>query len=110
MSHPFQWEYRKKWDSKSDSEIFLGYSSNSQAYRVLNNHTRSVMKSINVVIDDQYSDQVLDDDRDNLVLFPDVFVMLPTRSSTLIPMLMMMRKLIMNPNSVFLTLLSASVG
>ncbi|CAK9315377.1 unnamed protein product, partial [Citrullus colocynthis] len=30
------------------------------------------MKSINLVIDHQDSDQVLDEDRDDLVLFPDV--------------------------------------
>ena len=39
-------------DPKSDAGIFLGYSTNSRAYRVLNSRTRTVMESINVVVDD----------------------------------------------------------
>jgi len=45
-------DYRRKMDSKSDEGIFLGYSTNSRAYRVYNNRTQVVMESINVVIDD----------------------------------------------------------
>jgi len=33
--------------------IFLGYSTNSRAYRVFNKRTETVMESINVVIDDE---------------------------------------------------------
>jgi hypothetical protein len=41
-----------KFDPKSDEGIFLGYSTNSRAYRVYNTRTETVMESINVVIDD----------------------------------------------------------
>jgi hypothetical protein len=39
--------------SKSDEGIFLGYSTNSRAYRVFNKRTETVMESINVVVDDE---------------------------------------------------------
>ena len=39
-----------KFDAKSDEGIFLGYSTNSRAYRVYNKRTKTVMESINVVI------------------------------------------------------------
>jgi hypothetical protein len=42
-----------KFDPKSDKGIFLGYSSNSRAYRVFNKRTETVMESINVVVDDE---------------------------------------------------------
>jgi hypothetical protein len=42
-----------KFDPKSDEGIFLGYSTNSRAYRVYNTRTEIVMESINVVIDDE---------------------------------------------------------
>jgi hypothetical protein len=42
-----------KFDPKSDEGIFLGYSTNSCAYRVFNKRTETVMESINVVIDDE---------------------------------------------------------
>ena len=45
-------EQRRKMDPKSDAGIFLGYSTNSRAYRVFNSRTRTVMESINVVVDD----------------------------------------------------------
>jgi len=45
-------DYRRKMDPKSDEGIFLGYSTNSRAYKVYNNRTQVVMESINVVIDD----------------------------------------------------------
>jgi hypothetical protein len=41
-----------KFDPKSDEGIFLGYSTNSHAYRVFNKRTETVMETINVVIDD----------------------------------------------------------
>ncbi|WJX40607.1 hypothetical protein P8452_28061 [Trifolium repens] len=54
---------RRKMDPKSDEGIFLGYSLTSRAYRVFNNRTRTMMESINVVIDD-CSDNVPDVDPD----------------------------------------------
>jgi hypothetical protein len=42
-----------KFDPKSDESIFLGYSTNSCAYKVYNTRTETVMESINVVIDDE---------------------------------------------------------
>jgi len=45
-------------DPKSDEGIFLGYSTNSRAYRVYNSRTQVVMESINVVIDVVAKDQV----------------------------------------------------
>jgi len=51
-------DYRRKMDPKSDEGIFLGYSTNSRAYRVYNSRTQVVMESINVVIDDVAKDQV----------------------------------------------------
>ncbi|CAM8905663.1 unnamed protein product [Rhodiola kirilowii] len=43
---------RQKLDRRCDEGLFLGYSPNSRAYRVYNKRTRSVIESINVVIDD----------------------------------------------------------
>jgi hypothetical protein len=42
-----------KFDPKSDEGIFLGYSTDSHAYRVFNKRTETVMKSINVIIEDE---------------------------------------------------------
>ncbi|MCI17896.1 gag-pol polyprotein, partial [Trifolium medium] len=53
-------EQRRKMDPKSDEGIFLGYSTNSRAYRVFNSRTRVVMESINVVVDDSSADKELD--------------------------------------------------
>jgi hypothetical protein len=44
-------ENPRKFDPKSDEGIFLGYSTNSRAYRVFNKRTETMMESINVVID-----------------------------------------------------------
>ncbi|XP_075521484.1 uncharacterized protein LOC142554699 [Primulina tabacum] len=41
-----------KFDSKSDKCLFLGYATNSRAYRMFNLRTRTIVKSINVVFDD----------------------------------------------------------
>ena len=57
-----------KFDAKSDEGIFLGYSTNSQAYRVYNKRTKMVMESINVVIDDTISEKDIDDDGKGLSL------------------------------------------
>ena len=40
-------------DPKSDEDIFLGYSTNSRAYRVFNSRTNVLMESINVIMDDK---------------------------------------------------------
>jgi len=53
-------EQRRKMDPKSDEGIFLGYSTNSRAFRVFNSRTKVMMESINVVVDDQQTD-VTDD-------------------------------------------------
>jgi len=57
-------DYRRKMDPKSDEGIFLGYSTNSRAYRVYNSKTKIVMESINVVIDDVPKEKVPDVDTD----------------------------------------------
>ena len=41
-----------KYDARSDERIFLGYSLNSKAYRVLNKRTSMVEESIHVVFDE----------------------------------------------------------
>jgi hypothetical protein len=53
-------DYRRKMDPKSDERIFLGYSTNSRAYRVYNFRTQIVMQSINAVIDDVSKDPDLE--------------------------------------------------
>ena len=52
----------RKFVAKSDEGIFLGHSTNSRAYRVYNKHTKMMMESINVVIDDTISEKDIDDD------------------------------------------------
>ena len=42
-------------DPKSYVGIFMGYSTNNGAYRVFNSITKSMMESINVVVDDNIS-------------------------------------------------------
>ena len=42
----------RKFDSRSDEGIFLGYTSTSKAYRVYNKRTKKVMEIVNVVIDE----------------------------------------------------------
>lgn len=44
-------------DPKSDEGIFLGYSTNSKAYRVFNSRTKVMMESINVIVDDNISEK-----------------------------------------------------
>ncbi|XP_058784316.1 uncharacterized protein LOC131659095 [Vicia villosa] len=43
-------------DPKSDEGIFLGYSTNSRAYKVFNSRTQVLIESINVIVDDQHED------------------------------------------------------
>ena len=50
-----------KFTAKSDEGIFLGYSTTSRAYRVFHKRTKTVMESINVVIDDAITKVVIDD-------------------------------------------------
>ena len=51
-----------KFDAKSDEGIFLGYSTTSQAYRVFNMRTKTVMESINVEINDAITKVEMVDD------------------------------------------------
>ena len=53
-----------KFDAKSDEGIFLGNSVNSRAYRVFNKRTKTVMESINVVIDDAIPEMIVDETSD----------------------------------------------
>ena len=57
-----------KFDAKSDERIFLGYSTNSRAYRVYNKGTKTVMESINVVIDDTIFEKGIDNDGEGQIL------------------------------------------
>ncbi|GAU51065.1 hypothetical protein TSUD_411780 [Trifolium subterraneum] len=57
-------EQRRKMNPKSDEGIFLGYSTNSRAYRVYNSRTQVMMESMNVVIDDVPSDAKTDESPD----------------------------------------------
>ena len=45
-------EPRGKFFAKSDEEVFLGYSSNSRAYKLYIRRTMSIIESINLQIDD----------------------------------------------------------
>ncbi|MCI19626.1 gag-pol polyprotein, partial [Trifolium medium] len=54
-------EPRRKMDPKSDEGMFLGYSTNNKAYRVYNSRTKTMMESINVVIDDTPGENVQDE-------------------------------------------------
>ena len=55
-------ENLKKFDAKSDEGIFLGYSTTSRAYKVFNKRTKTVMKSINVEIDDAITKVEIEND------------------------------------------------
>ena len=46
-------ENLEKFDAKSNKGYFLEYSSTSRAYRVYNLRTKTVMKSLNIVINDE---------------------------------------------------------
>ena len=47
-------EYLGKFDTKSDTSVFLNYSTNRKVYHVYNMRTQTIIKSTNVVIDDSY--------------------------------------------------------
>lgn len=65
MLHTCDWEYHKKWDTKSDEWIFLGYSQNNRVDRVFNKRTKTVIETINVIVNDneKSSHKCLDDDK-----------------------------------------------
>ncbi|MCH79544.1 gag-protease polyprotein [Trifolium medium] len=63
-------EHRRKMDPKSEEGIFLGYSTNSRAYRVYNIRSKVIMESINVVIDDSTTDRTSDDEEDVATSLP----------------------------------------
>lgn len=50
-------------DPKSDEGIFLGYSTNRRAYKVFNKGTKTIMESINVIIDDTPEDKEEEEDK-----------------------------------------------
>lgn len=47
-------EHRNKFHTKADEEIFLGYSLNSKAYRVLNKKKKKIEESYYVTFDNKY--------------------------------------------------------
>ena len=53
-----------KFDGKNEEGIFLGYSMNSQTYKEFNKRTKTIMESINVVIDDAIPDKIIDESED----------------------------------------------
>ncbi|XP_031090921.1 uncharacterized protein LOC115995913 [Ipomoea triloba] len=57
-------EQRGNFDAKSDEGIFLGYSTQSKAYRVFNKRTKSIVESTNVVVDDHVSQKRDDEDEE----------------------------------------------
>ena len=61
-------ENLEKFDAKSDEGIFLGYFVNSWEYRVYNKHTKTVMESINVVINDTILEKSVSEDGEVLSL------------------------------------------
>lgn len=59
-------EQMRKMNHKSDEGIFLGYSINSKSYMVYNNHTKVIMESINLVVDDTPPDGTSDQNEDDV--------------------------------------------
>lgn len=45
-------EHLRKFDAKSDVGMFLGYATNSSAFRIFNQRTKFIGESVNVVFDD----------------------------------------------------------
>ena len=60
------WENLGKFNAKSDEGIFLGYSTTSQAYKVYNKRTKTVMECVNVEIDDAITKVEIVDDGERL--------------------------------------------
>ena len=44
-------EHLGKFDSKSDTGVFLGYSNNSIVYRIYNMRTQIIIESVKVIVD-----------------------------------------------------------
>ena len=61
----------EKFDAKSDTGYFLGYSSTSRAYRVYNLRTKTVMESSNVVINNEVCSEA---QSENIALVQDKLV------------------------------------
>ena len=47
-----------KFDAKSDEGIFLGYSTQSKAYKVLNKRTNRVEESMHVIFDEGIAEEL----------------------------------------------------
>ena len=54
-----------KFDAKSDEGIFLGYSSQSKAYKVMNKRTNRVEESVHVVFNEHTSEEGNSEDEQN---------------------------------------------
>jgi len=63
-----------KFDEKADNDIFIGYSSNSHAYRVYNKRLVIVEESVHVVFDEvdhkdlKSSKNITEEDEQNIIL------------------------------------------
>ncbi|PNX64762.1 putative gag-pol polyprotein, partial [Trifolium pratense] len=57
-------------DPKSEEGLFLGYSTNSRAYRVYKLRTKVIVESINVVIDDLTPARTSDNEEDVATTLP----------------------------------------
>ena len=55
---------QSKFDARSDEAIFLGYASNSNAYRVYNKHTMCVEESVHIMFGETNSLQEHSHDND----------------------------------------------
>ncbi|CAM8997381.1 unnamed protein product [Rhodiola kirilowii] len=71
-------EYQEKLDPKSDEGVFLGYSSNSRAYRVHNKRTGVILESVNVIIKDVLTEEPeTSKEDDDITARPEQHVALP---------------------------------
>ena len=63
-----------KFDSKSDENVFLGYSNNSKAFRVYNMRTQNIVESANVIIDNYqaFADYSIEEEIISLLETPNV--------------------------------------
>ncbi|XP_073273310.1 uncharacterized protein [Primulina huaijiensis] len=68
----WQGDQLAKFDSKSDKCLFLGYATDSLAYRMLNLRTRTIVESIYVVFDDcaDLKKKTAEDDVEDLLEIP----------------------------------------
>ena len=63
-------ENRNKFDVKADEGIFLGYSLNSKAYRVLNKRSKKIEETYYVTFDDSYVKKLKATDDASQDIFP----------------------------------------